>query len=422
MKFTFRLYLVEDKKTKEGYPIVIVAQDIKRFTSIKTNKSYWDKKNQRVNSMHPKHVEMNADLAVIKTEYEEAFRELKTTMPTMNEVHLLVEHKRLVAAGKTDQPFKIAKATPEILDELDENAPLPNNLNKLFIRYKMAFKKLVSSEYLRGFDQVQKALYDFKPKALATDVTPNFWFEYKEYLVEELELVDGTIAQHLKKLRTIIEYYRDDGNKINNEFIKVKQSENTPERFALSKEQVFKIFYLEIENDYYLELARVIFLMQCASGLRVKELLRLHPEEVKLLDFIIYYQHKSKKSNRVPTNFISRFFIKRYLALNPTTTLFPPITGQTLNEKIKIIGQMAGLNDILVYRNWSGNNLIEFKKPMWALLTTHIARHTFGSRINKVSNNSGSLTRKALGKASKGEDVYIHLDDEQYEIMRTVYD
>lgn len=147
----------------------------------------------------------------------------------------------------------------------------------------------------------------------------------------------------------------------------------------------------------------------------------LRPENIIQLNHIEIHQIKTKKNSEIPLNKISRFIIQKYLEKSPTENLFEPIAGQTLNEKIKIIGQMAGINDIRTVTHWSGSNMIRVKKPLYALLTTHIARHTYGTLIYKKSKDE-KLTKRALGKGSKTEDVYIHFDEEEYTMIRSAFE
>lgn len=286
--------------------------------------------------------------------------------------------------------------------------------------YKNTFKNILSSEYLRSFNQIKLALNEFSPKVQFSELDPQFWYKYKNFLVTEKEVLDSTISNHLKRLKELLKFYQSEGNKISYEFLKLKQSENTAERFALTLPQVYAFSQVEVEEPYMV-LARDLFVLQCTSGLRIKELLTLRPENIVRLDAIVIHQRKSKKNNEIPLNKISRAIIQKYLEKKPVAQLFDPIAGQTLNEKIKIIGQMAGINDIRTVTHWSGNNMIEVKKPLYALLTTHIARHTYGTLIYKKSKDE-KLTKRALGKGSKTEDVYIHFDEEEYSMIRSAFE
>jgi integrase len=408
-KIAFRLLLVESKKSDEGYTILVTYKSTRKTTDFRTQKSYWNDKKRRLNTNAPMSLLINAELDKLQEEYETALDEIENKLPTIHDLYnYIVEKRKTKPKEKKEQPIVTVKNSKTGL------------VSDYIETYKETFKNILSSEYLRSFNQIKLALNEFRPKVQFSELDPQFWYKYKNFLVTEKEVLDSTISNHLKRLKELLKFYQSEGNKISYQFLKLKQSENIAERFALTLPQVFAFSQVELEEPYMI-LSRDLFVLQCTSGLRIKELLKLRPENIVKLDAIVIHQRKSKKNNEIPLNKISRAIIQKYLEKKPVAQLFEPISGQTLNEKIKIIGQMAGLNDIRTVTHWSGNNEIVVKKPTYALLTTHIARHTYGTLIYKKTKND-KLTKRALGKGSKTEDVYIHFDEEEYSMIRSAFD
>jgi len=405
----FRLLLIEAKKTSEGYPIVASYKQVVKQTNFRSQKSYWNDKKRRLNSSAPMALSINAELDKLQDQYEIALDGLVDQNPTIHDLHQYVIEKQKTAR-------KDNKELPKVV-LIDKKTGI---VSAYIETYKDTFKNILSQDYLRSFNQIKLALDEFNPKLQFSDLNPQFWYKYKNFLVTEKEVLDSTISNHLKRLKELLKFYQSEGNKISYEFLKLKQSENTAERFALTLPQVYAFSQVEVE-DPYMVLSRDLFVLQCTSGLRIKELLTLRPENIVKLNSIVIHQRKSKKNNEIPLNKISRAIIQKYLEKKPVAQLFEHIAGQTLNEKIKIIGQMAGINDIRTVTHWSGNNMIEVKKPLYALLTTHIARHTYGTLIYKKSKDE-KLTKRALGKGSKTEDVYIHFDEEEYTMIRSAFE
>jgi integrase len=410
-KIGFRLLLVESKKTAEGYTILVTYKSTRKTTPFRTQKSYWNDRKRRLNTNAPMALFINAELDKMQQEYETALSEFEHPNPTIHDLYnYVIEKQKTKKKDKIDNQKvivpKVENKTGIVTDYIET--------------YKVTFKNILSSEYLRSFNQIKLALNEFRPKVQFSEFDPQFWYKYKNFLVTEKEVLDSTISNHLKRLKELLKFYQSEGNKISYEFLKLKQSENTAERFALTLPQVYAFSQVEVKEPYMV-LSRDLFVLQCTSGLRIKELLTLRPENIVKLNSIVIHQRKSKKNNEIPLNKISRAIIQKYLEKNPVAQLFEPIAGQTLNEKIKIIGQMAGINDIRTVTHWSGSNMIEVKKPLYALLTTHIARHTYGTLIYKKSKDE-KLTKRALGKGSKTEDVYIHFDEEEYTMIRSAFE
>ena len=55
----------------------------------------------------------------------------------------------------------------------------------------------------------------------------------------------------------------------------------------------------------------------------------------------------------------------------------PQLSGSVVDEKLKSVCRIAGINDIITVRRYSGNNEIITKKKKYQLVTFHTARHTF---------------------------------------------
>jgi site-specific recombinase XerD len=83
--------------------------------------------------------------------------------------------------------------------------------------------------------------------------------------------------------------------------------------------------------------------------------------------------HKTKKMMRVPF----KGFIRPALdILVKYDYELPSISQQKFNDYIKEVGERAGINEPVVIRRFSGNRLIEIKKPKHAFISSHMARRT----------------------------------------------
>jgi integrase len=57
------------------------------------------------------------------------------------------------------------------------------------------------------------------------------------------------------------------------------------------------------------------------------------------------------------------------------------ISQQKLNQQIKVLGEMAEINDSIIFTRTKGNKRIEYTKYKYELITTHTARRSFASNL-----------------------------------------
>ena len=78
----------------------------------------------------------------------------------------------------------------------------------------------------------------------------------------------------------------------------------------------------------------------------------------------------------IPLSAISSFILARYEGLIKP---LPEMSNQKLNDYIKVLGQLAGINTPLEKIREYGSNSKSITKPKWQWLSSHTARKTFSS-------------------------------------------
>lgn len=95
------------------------------------------------------------------------------------------------------------------------------------------------------------------------------------------------------------------------------------------------------------------------------------------LDKIMKPRHKSKVISRIPLLPKARHILDKYNChADSTGFLLPVKTNQKMNEYLKEIGDLSGINKSL---------------------TTHMARHTFATTVTLSNNVSSESVSKMLG-------------------------
>jgi site-specific recombinase XerD len=122
--------------------------------------------------------------------------------------------------------------------------------------------------------------------------------------------------------------------------------------------------------------ARKLFVVGCWTGLRVENYLSIDPELQFDLEkgFIHAIANKNGPKLKIPMHKLVRQIIER--------DGFPPtISQQKFNKQIKIIGQIAQINENVIFSRTEGGKRVEYSQPKYELITTHTARRSFASNL-----------------------------------------
>lgn len=208
--------------------------------------------------------------------------------------------------------------------------------------------------------------------------------DYKAYLVTLMDK-EGKIGKgHINALCQLIERLINNVLVVNNEYQKYsftpvkyvkledKRLQDDICRFPLFANEIQAIkdckTLTEKEQEY-----RTIFLLQCASGQRVSDILQVLRGNYEEKDGVITLQtiKKGTYSQIYLTDEIKGYLqeVKQIKLVNLIKFL-----EQEYNKTIKDICQKAGLNRVIKWKDSRGKS---FENPLWQVVVSHDARHTF---------------------------------------------
>ena len=133
------------------------------------------------------------------------------------------------------------------------------------------------------------------------------------------------------------------------------------------------IIELDLSNNKRLEKVRDIFLFACATGLRFSDVQQLKREHLDN-EFINLVIKKTKTGLTIPLNTISANILDKYQSLNKP---LPAISNQKVNEYIKEVCEMAGINKQIEIVRFHGKKKVTNTYPKFELISFHNARKTF---------------------------------------------
>jgi len=211
---------------------------------------------------------------------------------------------------------------------------------------------------------------------------------YKAYLIELMD--KGEIGKaHINALCQLIERLINNVLVVNDEYqqykltpvkyvkIEDKRQQDEIRRFPLYDDEIMAIkactTLTEKEQEY-----RTIFLLQCASGQRISDILQLLKGNYEEKDGVITLQtiKKGTYSQIYITDEIRNYLkeVKGIRLIN-----LDKFDDNLYNKALKDICKKANLNRVI---KWKDSRGIDHSNMLWEIVVSHDARHTFAT--NKV--------------------------------------
>lgn len=153
---------------------------------------------------------------------------------------------------------------------------------------------------------------------------------------------------------------------------------NQKEVIHLTWEELIHLYNFEIpETKQYLARVRDVFCFCCFTSLRYSDVAKLCRSDVKE-NYISVVTQKTVDGLRIELNNYSKAILDKYKnSPYPNDKALPVISNVKMNEYLKELGELAGINEPQRIVYFKGNERIEEVHPKYALLTTHCGRRTF---------------------------------------------
>ena len=198
-------------------------------------------------------------------------------------------------------------------------------------------------------------------------------------------LRNTTIANVLGYMRTFLRWCHRRGYTSNTDF------ETYRPRLRGSDGSIKEVIYLEwgelmklYEYDFGsnhrgLEAVRDVFCFQCFTGLRYSDVAKLRKADVNIAGgYLTTITQKTADPLRIELNDYSRDILTKYQDQPlPRGLALPVISNVNMNQYLKTIGKMAGLETPCRVVYYKGPRRYEEVHPKHKLLTTHCGRRTF---------------------------------------------
>ena len=375
------IFTLESRK-KDGVLIVenvpirmrvnFASKRIEFTTGYRIDAAKWDSDKQRVrngctNKLKQSASEINASLLGYYTEVQEIFKkfEVEEIMPTpeqikeaFNELHKPIEEE-----------VKPRKSTPNAFYKVFDE----------FVRDCGRQNDWTDSTYEK-FAAVKNHLMNFRDGLTFDFFDEKGLNDYVTYLRDVKEMRNSTIGKQLSFLKWFLRWAFKKGLHRNNAYDSYKPKLKSTQKkiIFLTWEELNKLREFEIPAaKQALDRVRDVFLFQCFTGLRYSDVFNLRRSDIKG-DHIEVTTVKTSDSLIIELNKHSKAILDKYkdVAFEDDKVL-PVITNQKMNDYLKELAELAGIDEPVRQTYYRGNERIDEVTPKYALLGTHAGRRTF---------------------------------------------
>jgi len=304
--------------------------------------------------------------------------------------------KAIIAIIKENDPLKLN--SKQFSELINERLTGPIKKETLFFEYyEVYFEyacKITTRRRAQTIRTTINKIKDFMPDLTFEKVDRQFFRDFLQYCNDH-DFGVNYIGSIVRDLKRIMNYATENEDNTNMAFKSFKKPIEDVYNIYLSEAEVQKIYELDINETSVLKLwktpptkerpasmvkalerARKLFVIGCWSGLRVENYLDIDPDiQVNLeTGFLHAIANKNGPKLRIPLHRLVR-------EITESGEWPLPISAQKLNEHIKKLGELAGINETVIYSKTKGGKRVKYAKKKYEMMVTHTARRSFASNL-----------------------------------------
>jgi site-specific recombinase XerD len=254
--------------------------------------------------------------------------------------------------------------------------------------------KRFSPDTCKGYRRTKQALIDYqKDVGYLLDMQTFSIHDYTAiyaYLTHNLNLALNSVGSILKTLKAFIKAGYDRGWHTNTIFLDAKfkiPAEDTVDIY-LSITELEILSAMELSGTQ--KISRDWLIVEAFTGLRVSDALRLKQVNIGTNKI----QISNEKTDETVILPMHRLLVQ---VLTANGNNWPPfLAAQTINEKIKQVGKMAGFNSTVLYTVTKAGKRVDEYLPKYQLMSNHTGRRSFITNLLR-NNANESMVMKLVG-------------------------
>ena len=349
-------------------------------TGFRIDASKWDEGKQRVkNGCTNKAMQSSAEINTMLNQYESElhsiFKKFETldTMPTKDQVKDAFNRMHLSESAKEEG------ANKEAQEEKKPKRPRPADVMREFINENEKLNQWTWGT-VEKFNAIENHFKDFNAKLTLDEYDRNQLARFVQFLIDKKDMRNSTVKKQLGYLKWFFRWCQEKGYCNCGDYQSFDPKlKTTPKKVIfLDEHELEQLETYEIpENKKYLERVRDVFLFCCYSSLRYSDVYNLKRSDIQNNKMLIT-TIKTNDDLAIELNKTTTALLKKYEDCDfPGNKALPVITNQKMNDYLKELCELAGIDTPISEVYYKGGVRYEVTTPKYALMSTHAGRRTF---------------------------------------------
>lgn len=367
----------------------------------------WNSDAQEVRKSDAQAFVKNARLTDFKNKVEELFNQFKLVNgiePTKNQLRELI---------KPTPQEKTSEAPEHLFDFID--FVIEGHAKRL----ASAGKPLNNQSVVNSYKQTKQLLMEFRPRMDFDDVSLDWYFQLVDYCLDVKQYTRNNTGKHVKNVKAIMNEALSEGVTTNtaHKSKKFKVMQDEVDNIYLNREELERLEELDLAHLPQLEASRDLFLLGCWTGLRISDFKRIQRKHIRDGRFIAIRTQKTDDEVEIPLHPTAKAILEKY------DFKLPQMADQTLNQRIKEAGLMAGIDNSMDVTKVKGRIETIERVQKCDLISSHTARRSFATNLYLMDVPSETIKKLTGHRTEKSFLKYIKLTNRQHaEIIAAKFD
>jgi integrase len=356
---------------------------------------FWNNETQRLNlnRKHPEHSDINIRLNDLASLVLQIYKDFDNGEILPDEFRNEVEYRM----NWKKRPVNEIEKNPTFFEFVE-----------IFIKEKQSQPRgtwkilLTVSNLLREYASQRNKALDYNGIDFA------FLSDFKVWLYDAPRLHSTNYAA---KILSVLRQFmreaqrRNYHNKTDYQGFSIKKVKTS--QLALTFDELEKLYELDLADNPRLERVRDLFLVGSYTGLRFSDFTRIKPENIEVIENETILSITTQKTGEmvdIPLFEIPLAILQKY------NYLIPSISNQKMNEYLKELGQMAGMNDKVMMTGSKAGKRTDTILEKWEKISSHVARRSFATNFYRAGIQA-NVIMKITGHATERQFMqYIKID------------
>ena len=349
-------------------------------TVFRIDASKWDEQKQRVkNGCTNKAMQSAAEINTVLNQYEaelhSIFKKFETldTMPTKDQVKEAFNRMHLSESAKEEGAAQLEQ------EEKKAKRPRPSDVMREFISENETINQWTWGT-IEKFNAIENHFKDFNARLSLDEYDKAHLAKFVQFLIDKKDMRNSTVKKQLGYLKWFFRWCQEKGYCNCGDYQSFDPKlKTTPKKVIfLDEHELEQLETYEIpENKKYLERVRDVFLFCCYSSLRYSDVYNLKRSDIQNNKMLIT-TIKTHDDLAIELNKTTTALLKKYADCDfPDNKALPVITNQKMNDYLKELCELAGIDTPISEVFYKGGVRHEITTPKYALMSTHAGRRTF---------------------------------------------